>query len=88
MADRVRGRANDAAVDERAVRELISAVREALAVYAGHHERHHRNRIHDAGCDVCRMGVPLSRALSHWPDDRETLQARVDALREAEGGTL
>lgn len=76
-----RAAVNDTAIDERAVCALINAIREALEVYASHHKRHHRSVIHDPDCDVCRMGLPLSRALPRKPDDREAIQARIDALR-------
>lgn len=79
------GVVTDAAIDERAVCVLINGVREALVVYASHHKRHHRSVMHDPDCDVCRMGVPLSRALPRKPDDREAIQARADALRADRG---
>lgn len=78
----------DAVVDvvwSEMVAPLTAAIREALKVYATHHKRHHRSAIHDPACDVCHMGLPLSRALPGKPDDRAEIQARIDALR-GDGG--
>src|SRR5437899_11964481 len=47
---------------------LQAAAREALEVYRTHARTTHPGCLHDSECDVCRMGVPLSRDLPGTPD--------------------
>jgi regulator of replication initiation timing len=70
------GEAQKAWVQFRRERDALkAAVKEALEIYRTHAPRTHPDRLHDPDCDVCRMGLPLSRDLPGVPDDLDQIRA-------------
>lgn len=86
LAHSVYGPALEQLRDERDA--IAGAARSALAVYSAHVRTAHPGRLTDPGCDVCRMGVTLSRYLPARPDSREEIERRLAALNasQAAGG--